>query len=153
MGERHAHQFTSTDACGSYPCDHGKITLTRVHRRAPDRPEVFGANRLHLHGTCVPGRLDVVDGIDLGQALPHYFIPEGAGCTFAGQQAQIAAVATRLFGTTMAPQAVIGETLRRVTPEPALADPVFVEKLRSRVQADTPPPEEFSAFCADPLCS
>lgn len=75
------------------------------------------------------------------------------GGTFAGQQAQIAAVATRLFGTTVAPQAVIGETLRRVTPEPALADPLFVEKLRSRVQAATPPSEEFSAFCADPLCS
>ena len=66
------------------------------------------------------------------------------GGTFAGQQAQIAAVATRLFGTTVAPQAVIGETLRQVTPEPAPADPLFVEKLRSRVQAATPP----SAVCA-----
>ncbi len=40
------------------------------------------------------------------------------GGTFAEQQAQVAEVATRIFGAPVRPESVIGETLRRATPEP-----------------------------------
>ena len=75
------------------------------------------------------------------------------GSTFAQQQAQIASVASRLFGTTVKADNVIGETLRRVTVEPDLADAAFIAALRRRVlDAESPLAEAFDAFCADPLC-
>ncbi|MEY6432012.1 hypothetical protein ABC977_06255 [Thioalkalicoccus limnaeus] len=40
------------------------------------------------------------------------------GGTFAEQHKQVAAVATSLFGSPVQPECVIGETLRRATPEP-----------------------------------
>lgn len=75
------------------------------------------------------------------------------GTTLAEQQAQIAAIASRLFGTRVAASNVIGQTLRRVTVEPDLTDGRFIASLRQRVlDAATPLPEDSDAFCADPLC-
>ena len=53
----------------------------------------------------------------------------GTSATIAGsgthdeQRAEISGVATRLFGANVSPENVIGETLRRATPEEDLEDP------------------------------
>ena len=77
----------------------------------------------------------------------------GSG-TLAEQQVQIAAVASRLFGTAVKPERVIGETLRRVTVERDANDPAFQAELTARVKdPDKGPPDDFEKFVADPLCS
>ncbi len=87
----------------------------------------------------------------------------GTSATLAGsgsldeQRAQVAAVASDLFGARVRPEAVIGETLRRATPEigePGRLDPEFLERLSRRV-ADPAAgcPTEYGAFVADPLSS
>jgi ATP-dependent helicase YprA (DUF1998 family) len=57
----------------------------------------------------------------------------GSG-TYEEQRAEISDVATRLFGADVTPEHVIGETLRRATPEKNLEDPAFVEELRARIE-------------------
>ncbi|MEW6273407.1 MAG: DEAD/DEAH box helicase [Thermodesulfobacteriota bacterium] len=70
------------------------------------------------------------------------------------QRAQVARVASLLFGATVEPEHVIGETLRRVTPPRDLADPAFREELRERVlDRERRPPHGFADFVADPLSS
>lgn len=77
----------------------------------------------------------------------------GAG-TFAEQQAEVAAVASQLFGTTVLPQHVVGETLRRVTPEFNTADAVFSAALGARLcAAHALPPTAYADFVVDPLSS
>lgn len=76
------------------------------------------------------------------------------GGAFSEQQRQIAGVASRLFGVTVKPEWVIGETLRRVTTERDLAQPAEQAALRRRVEDQlAPPPATFDAFCTDPLAS
>jgi ATP-dependent helicase YprA (DUF1998 family) len=64
----------------------------------------------------------------------------GSG-TYEEQQAEVAAVATVLFGAEVAPSDVIGETLQRATPERDSNDASFREALKSRVENTeyTPP--------------
>ncbi len=77
----------------------------------------------------------------------------GAG-TFAEQQAEVAKVASQIFGIPVAPEHVIGEILRRVTPERRVDDPAFLAALRDRLRAPAaPPPTHLDAFTADPLAS
>lgn len=77
----------------------------------------------------------------------------GAG-TFAEQQAEVAKVASQIFGVQVAPEHVIGETLRRITPEHRSDDPAFLAALRDRLRAPAAaPPASFAAFTADPLAS
>ena len=74
------------------------------------------------------------------------------GGTLAEQQKEIAEVASHLFGTTVKPERIIGETLRRATPERDLADPAFVGELAERIgDAQRQPPDDYDAFVADPL--
>lgn len=84
----------------------------------------------------------------------------GTSATLAGpgtydqQQAEVAGVASVLFGAQVAPSDVIGETLERATPEEKLDDPQFLAALKARV--DDPSavsPASYSAFVADPLSS
>ncbi len=82
----------------------------------------------------------------------------GTSATLAGvgsyeeQRAQVAAVATRLFGAEVRPENVIGETLRRATRECDTNDPDFVARLTRRVEnPDIHPPTTFSEFVEDPL--
>jgi ATP-dependent helicase YprA (DUF1998 family) len=76
------------------------------------------------------------------------------GGAWAEQQAEVAAVASRLFGAEVKPERVIGETLRRATPAQDLSDPTFAEALRARLLAESePPPGDTAAFLADPLSS
>ncbi len=77
-----------------------------------------------------------------------------SGGSFAEQQAEVAAVAAQLFGAPVAPEHVVGETLRRITPErrAAVADfrAALIERLRDPQQA---PPVTYDDFVADPLSS
>ncbi len=75
----------------------------------------------------------------------------GAG-THAEQQVDVARVASQLFGTTIAPEHVIGETLRRATPDVDEQSPSFVEQLTAHVSnAQFVPPTSFAEFASDPL--
>lgn len=72
--------------------------------------------------------------------------------TFAERQAAVAAVASRLFGAVVEPENVIGETLRRSTPDRRNDDPDFVRALTERVSdTDRKPPTRFNDFIEDPL--
>ncbi|MCA9957464.1 MAG: DEAD/DEAH box helicase, partial [Anaerolineales bacterium] len=73
------------------------------------------------------------------------------GGDFSEQRQKIAAVATRLFGAPVKPDSVIGETLRRATQDRALDDPDFVKALTRRLQTETIPSTDYTAFIADPL--
>jgi ATP-dependent helicase YprA (DUF1998 family)/very-short-patch-repair endonuclease len=72
--------------------------------------------------------------------------------TYDERRRTVAAVASELFGDTVNADDVIGETLRRATPEVDLGDPEFLsalgERARGRVVAD---PADAEAFLADPL--
>jgi len=72
--------------------------------------------------------------------------------TYEEQRVEIAEVATKLFGDIVKPEMVIGETLKRATPETDLSDPSLIKQLRGRV-SDTEhhPPSDFPDFITDPL--
>ncbi len=75
----------------------------------------------------------------------------GSG-TYEEQRAEISEVATRLFGAEVSPENVIGETLRRATPERDHEDPEFLGELTSRIEDEgRTPPTEYNAFISDPL--
>lgn len=74
--------------------------------------------------------------------------------TLAEQRQKVAEVATVLFGAEVKPEHVIGETLRRATPERDPADPAFQSALRERVaDPHRQPPTAYDDFVADPLSS
>ncbi|MBI4585415.1 MAG: DEAD/DEAH box helicase, partial [Planctomycetes bacterium] len=73
---------------------------------------------------------------------------------FKAQQEEIAGVASRIFGSPVRPENVIGETLKRNTPERSTSDPAFLAALKALI--DNPswaPPRAFQDFTADPLSS
>jgi ATP-dependent helicase YprA (DUF1998 family) len=78
----------------------------------------------------------------------------GTGNTFADIKRDVAAVATRMFGATVLVDHVIGERLRRITPDIEADDPTLTERLKIRVK-DTSfeIPSSFDAFCGDPMAS
>jgi ATP-dependent helicase YprA (DUF1998 family)/very-short-patch-repair endonuclease len=72
--------------------------------------------------------------------------------TFDEQRADVARVASVLFGSNVRPQNVIGETLRRTTRERTTNDPAFVAELAARLSdRDRHPPLRFREFIADAL--
>ncbi len=74
--------------------------------------------------------------------------------TFAERQQDVAAVASRIFGVTVEPSNVIGETLRRQTPERNSNDRAFVDGLRTRLeQGSVPPVSNHAEFIASPMAS
>jgi len=74
------------------------------------------------------------------------------GGNWADQQNEVAAVASLLFGGEVRPEHVIGESLRRVTPETDVSDAGYVRDLADRVKDESHrPPTEFEAFIEDPL--
>lgn len=84
----------------------------------------------------------------------------GTSATLAGggsyeeQRRDVATVATRLFGDEVAPECVIGETLRRATPWRNPADQAYVQELRRAVgDADRALPTDYDGFAADLLAS
>jgi ATP-dependent helicase YprA (DUF1998 family) len=82
----------------------------------------------------------------------------GTSATLAGagsieqQKTEVAAVASKIFGAEVKAEHVIGETLRRITPEVDLHDSAFVEKLSQRLSDPSiKPPPAHHAFINDPL--
>lgn len=72
--------------------------------------------------------------------------------TFDEQRAEVARVASLMFGSEVAPTNVISETLRRATPERDLHDPAFLAALRARVEDPTAEiSTSYSEFVCDPL--
>ena len=74
------------------------------------------------------------------------------GGTLEQQKKDVASVASRLFGSPVLPEHVVGETLRRSTPLKNLVEPAFVQALKTRVEDATQhPAASFAAFINDPL--
>lgn len=71
--------------------------------------------------------------------------------TYLDRQTAVAAVASQIFGVTVQPEHVIGETLRRITPEQTIESADFVERLTERVIAPTAVPQDYENFVQDPL--
>jgi superfamily II DNA/RNA helicase len=71
--------------------------------------------------------------------------------TFEEQRSQVASVATRLFGGEVRPQSVVGETLRRVTPERDIGAPEFLLALRQRLESEAAAPTKYQPYIEDPL--
>ena len=70
--------------------------------------------------------------------------------TFVEQRAEVARIASRLFGTTVVPESIVGETLRPATHDADLADAAFREALIERV-ATGHPSSTYEATIEDPL--
>jgi len=83
----------------------------------------------------------------------------GTSATIAGRgtqaqrREQVARLASQLFGTEVRPAHIIGETLRRATPERNWSDPTEAEALRARLRSEEAPSGNFEAFVQDPLAS
>jgi ATP-dependent helicase YprA (DUF1998 family)/very-short-patch-repair endonuclease len=82
----------------------------------------------------------------------------GTSATLAGagsydqRRAEVAQVATHLFGAPVRAEHVIGETLRRATPAREFSDPAFVRELSARMADPAkPPPRDYEGFITDPL--
>ncbi|MDA2923116.1 DEAD/DEAH box helicase [Acidobacteria bacterium AH-259-L09] len=74
------------------------------------------------------------------------------GGTLEEQQKQVASIASTLFGVEVKPENVIGETLRRSTPDRPLDDPEFISELTKRLSDESrKPPEDYDSFSTDPL--
>lgn len=72
--------------------------------------------------------------------------------TYEDQKIEVARVAQKLFGAEVRPECVIGETLKRSTPEAGLSDSSFLQSLRGRVgDANNHPPANYQSFIQDPL--
>jgi ATP-dependent helicase YprA (DUF1998 family)/very-short-patch-repair endonuclease len=72
--------------------------------------------------------------------------------TYEQRQAEVANVASQLFGAIVKPEHVIGETLRRITPECDLQNPAFIQELQKRIaDAHQQPPKDYQGFIKDPL--
>lgn len=67
------------------------------------------------------------------------------------QRVTVADVASLLFGSAVAPERVIGETLRRSTSEFDHSNSADVEELRRRLAGGEAAPQSFDEFIADPL--
>lgn len=67
------------------------------------------------------------------------------------QRTEVAGVAGQIFGVSVDPTNVIGESLKRATPAADLADPEFVRRLAGRVTSGDEPPADYGAFLEDPL--
>lgn len=77
-----------------------------------------------------------------------------AGKSFDESRVEVARVASQIFGVAVEPDDVIGETLKRATPDRDLADPDFQAELKNRLQDHNfTPKSDYESFIADPLSS
>ncbi len=72
---------------------------------------------------------------------------------FEDQQQDVAAVASKLFGDTVLPENIIGETLRRSTVETDFADSVPLQRLKERISAPETKLVTYNDLINDPLAS
>lgn len=73
------------------------------------------------------------------------------GETFAEQQQQVSETASKIFGVTVKPERIIGETLDRTTPDRDVTAPAFIEQIKQRMESGQKPLVDRKAFIADPL--
>ena len=75
--------------------------------------------------------------------------------TYEEQRRKVADVGKQLFGSTVLPQNIIGETLKRATPEHSPDEPVFLEALTRLVTQGerVTPPSGYAEFVNHPLSS
>lgn len=71
------------------------------------------------------------------------------GGSWKDQQQEVSRMASLLFGAPVAPNAVIGESLIRVTEAEDTESPAFLEQLKERIAQN--PPDTFEGFIGDPL--
>lgn len=89
----------------------------------------------------------------------HDIIYIGTSATMASggstedQRRDVAKVAQSLFGVDFDPEQVIGETLKRATPEVDPADSQVIEAIRAAVISDAAPPDDYEEFRRHPLAS
>lgn len=76
-----------------------------------------------------------------------------SGGSYQEQRAQIAGVATRLFGAEVKPDRVIGETLTRATTERTFADAAVLAALRQQAADANQAPRAYADFTASPMAS
>ena len=75
----------------------------------------------------------------------------GSG-TYDEQRNEVARVASMIFGVSVKPEHVIGETLRRTTPERNPSDAAFIADLKKRLSDPAAtPPRTYAPFINDPL--
>ncbi|OPL19566.1 MAG: hypothetical protein AVO35_09625 [Candidatus Aegiribacteria sp. MLS_C] len=67
------------------------------------------------------------------------------------QKEKVAQVSSQLFGSTVLPENVIGETLERVTEKADISSTEFVEKLKNRIQSNDEFSSNFEVFRKDPV--
>lgn len=72
---------------------------------------------------------------------------------FDDQRRDVAAVASKLFGDTVLPENIIGETLRRSTVEIDFSDPIQLQKLKDRISSSEIKLATFNDLVNDPLAS
>ena len=72
---------------------------------------------------------------------------------FEDQRRDIAAVASKLFGDTVKPENIIGETLRRSTTEMDFSEAIALESLKKRITSPGDKFASFEEFIKDPLAS
>lgn len=78
----------------------------------------------------------------------------GSGATIAEIKQDVAAVASRLFGSPVTPDHVIGESLRRITQDIHVDDPNVLVALADRVKDPAfKISGSFATFCHDPMAS
>jgi ATP-dependent helicase YprA (DUF1998 family)/very-short-patch-repair endonuclease len=83
----------------------------------------------------------------------------GTSATLAGtgsfetQRREVASVASVLFGDNVRPENVIGETLRRATPDHSDVDKNFLSGIQARIANQVPLPTSYEDLVADPLAS
>ena len=75
-----------------------------------------------------------------------------SGGTYEEQRTEISKVATRLFGASVEPTSIIGETLTRETPELDFKEAAQLAKLRGDI-AETEPPQAYAAFTESVIAS
>lgn len=76
-----------------------------------------------------------------------------SGGTTDDQKREVAKVAETLFGVPFEAGQVIGETLERATPEIDLADQKILQVIRTTIESDAMPPDDYDGFCLHPLAS
>lgn len=75
-----------------------------------------------------------------------------SGGTYAERQTEVAKVASQIFGVEVRPEHVIGETLRRITPETDLENSNFIAQLTERVaNHSAQSAQDYESFVQDPL--
>lgn len=93
------------------------------------------------------------------QALSAYQLQcIGTSATLAGegnfteQRRQVAEIVSRIFGSVIEPENVIGETLQRLMPETNLNNPDLIKQVAARIgNATYFPPKDSETFIDDPL--